>query len=303
MNLEISTNTENLSHGIFNISQIDFDQTNNNAPQAFITTENDLSISSEIYLSTENEDTANLSTEIPLNVINLRDNQIVKIEYQNAAGIINTEYIMNNQILTPQFLDSINSTSQIISDITLDNNDIQIIDKSNFEETVVDSPNIQSEEQTEDLIKFNETPKSQDDLIKFNDSGINSLPSPETDEEMPCETDLTSLNWLHNITNIMAVPNIPTPPISPPPTTKKNNKNVGNCQEDLTININFYKKNGDKKPPFSYATLICMAMSKNGNKMTLSAIYNWIRENFLYYRKAHPSWQVIYSDGKRDVKA
>lgn len=111
--------------------------------------------------------------------------------------------------------------------------------------------------------------------------------SPKSDHEDSPETDLTSLNWLHNITNIMSVPNIPTPPVSPKPKKKTNSS-----QEDLTININYYKKNGDKKPPFSYATLICMAMGKNGNKMTLSAIYQWIRENFLYYRKAHPSWQV-----------
>lgn len=118
------------------------------------------------------------------------------------------------------------------------------------------------------------------------------VPSPPQSEgDVATETDLTSLNWLHNITNIMAVPNLPTPPVSPKPPKKKPQQSGGQ-QEDLTININYYKKNGDKKPPFSYATLICMAMGKNGNKMTLSAIYHWIRENFLYYRKAHPSWQV-----------
>mgnify|MGYP002715763681 CR=1 FL=1 len=53
-----------------------------------------------------------------------------------------------------------------------------------------------------------------------------------------------------------------------------------------------YRKNGDKKPPISYATLICMAMRANNNKMTLAAIYNWIKENFMYYRNADPSWQV-----------
>lgn len=118
-------------------------------------------------------------------------------------------------------------------------------------------------------------------------------------------TDLTSLNWLHNITNIMAVPNLPTPPVSPKPPKKKvqnNNNNNGSQQEDLTININYYKRNGDKKPPFSYATLICMAMGRNGNKMTLSAIYHWIRENFLYYRRAHPSWQVCYIKKKKKLK-
>lgn len=34
-----------------------------------------------------------------------------------------------------------------------------------------------------------------------------------------------------------------------------------------------------------------MAMRSNKNKMTLSAIYAWIRENFLYYRVADPAWQ------------
>lgn len=53
-----------------------------------------------------------------------------------------------------------------------------------------------------------------------------------------------------------------------------------------------YKKNGDKKPPFSYSTLICMAMKAKGNKVTLSSIYGWIKENFLYYRNADPSWKV-----------
>ncbi len=53
-----------------------------------------------------------------------------------------------------------------------------------------------------------------------------------------------------------------------------------------------YKINGDKKPPFSYSTLICMAMRANNNKMTLNAIYNWIKDNFMFYRNADPSWQV-----------
>ncbi|XP_017786893.1 PREDICTED: forkhead box protein N2-like [Nicrophorus vespilloides] len=130
---------------------------------------------------------------------------------------------------------------------------------------------------------------SEDEPMESQDSpptSTSSMLSPKSvDDNLP-ETDLTSLNWLHNITNIMSVPNLPTPPVSPKPKKKPTSN-----QEDLTININFYKKNGDKKPPFSYATLICMAMGKNGNKMTLSAIYHWIRENFLYYRKAHPSWQ------------
>ena len=60
------------------------------------------------------------------------------------------------------------------------------------------------------------------------------------------------------------------------------------CLQDIVD----YKINGSTKPPYSYATLICMAMKANKNKMTLSSIYKWIKENFLYYKNADPSWQV-----------
>ncbi len=54
-----------------------------------------------------------------------------------------------------------------------------------------------------------------------------------------------------------------------------------------------YRTNHSGKPPFSYATLICMAMRESHkSKMTLAGIYSWITENFAYYRHAEPSWQV-----------
>lgn len=54
-----------------------------------------------------------------------------------------------------------------------------------------------------------------------------------------------------------------------------------------------YKTNPKVKPPYSYASLICMAMQASKQpKVTLSTIYNWITENFCYYRHAEPSWQV-----------
>lgn len=57
-----------------------------------------------------------------------------------------------------------------------------------------------------------------------------------------------------------------------------------------------FKTNGKVKPPYSYATLICMAMrSSKKSKLTLSAIYDWITDNFCYYRHAEPSWQVRVS--------
>lgn len=115
------------------------------------------------------------------------------------------------------------------------------------------------------------------------------------------EADLTNLTWLQNITNIMSVPQFPIPPVSPAPQVKvqpqntrlqKFNQTIAKCQKDFTENKHEYRTNSEKKPPYSYSTLICMAMRYNNDKMTLSAIYSWIRDNFKYYRNADPTWQV-----------
>ncbi|XP_061564314.1 forkhead box protein J1-B [Cololabis saira] len=53
-----------------------------------------------------------------------------------------------------------------------------------------------------------------------------------------------------------------------------------------------YTTNPKVKPPYSYASLICMAMQASKQpKVTLSTIYNWITDHFCYYRHAEPSWQ------------
>ncbi|XP_055971408.1 forkhead box protein J1 [Sorex fumeus] len=53
-----------------------------------------------------------------------------------------------------------------------------------------------------------------------------------------------------------------------------------------------YASNPHVKPPYSYATLICMAMqASKATKITLSAIYKWITDNFCYFRHADPTWQ------------
>ena len=123
-----------------------------------------------------------------------------------------------------------------------------------------------------------------------------------SDSSLSSETDLTSLSWLHNISNFMSINKIDdTTPISPtpqthvsPPIRKLPTKVSNHDRPNVTINIDTYKQNGDKKPPFSYATLICMALCKNQNKMTLSEIYQWISENFLFYRNQDKSWQVSF---------
>ena len=133
------------------------------------------------------------------------------------------------------------------------------------------------------------------------------------------DDSLTSLNWLQNL-NILKIGS-PTPPSSPIPpfdsfkNVKVNPNSILNvaCGPPPTKFGDFrfpyadtppptptalggevdYKTNPYVKPPYSYATLICMAMRETKkSKITLSAIYNWITENFMYYRLADPSWQV-----------
>ncbi len=62
----------------------------------------------------------------------------------------------------------------------------------------------------------------------------------------------------------------------------------GHCPDEVD-----YKSNPHIKPPYSYATLICMAMqASKKTKITLSCIYKWITDNFCYFRHADPTWQV-----------
>ncbi|XP_064479182.1 forkhead box protein J1.2-like [Ornithodoros turicata] len=114
---------------------------------------------------------------------------------------------------------------------------------------------------------------------------------------------LTSLHWLQNLNlmNRIGAPTPPTPPASPPPTHSSDSPKgtaIRCCSEPAEEAVD-YRSSSSSKPPYSYATLICMAMKANKNKMTLSAIYKWIRENFLYYRNADPSWQLLSQNSIR----
>ncbi|ESO85834.1 hypothetical protein LOTGIDRAFT_130263, partial [Lottia gigantea] len=46
------------------------------------------------------------------------------------------------------------------------------------------------------------------------------------------------------------------------------------------------------KPPYSYSDLITMAIKDTvDNKITISSIYKWITDHFLYYRMTTICWQ------------
>ena len=56
----------------------------------------------------------------------------------------------------------------------------------------------------------------------------------------------------------------------------------------------------DGKPPYSYANLITFAINSSAKKkMTLSEIYQWICDNFPYYRDAGNGWKVCFTDDNK----
>ncbi|XP_014472528.1 PREDICTED: forkhead box protein J1-B-like [Dinoponera quadriceps] len=128
-------------------------------------------------------------------------------------------------------------------------------------------------------------------------SSLVALGSMDTDDYDGVEAELTSLSWLQSL-DITSASGLPTPPCSPspppPPVARQPPKKLSplvKAELDLAENAEKYRTDPDAKPPFSYCTIICLAMRKNNNKVSLSNIYAWIRENFLFYKYADPAWQ------------
>ena len=77
--------------------------------------------------------------------------------------------------------------------------------------------------------------------------------------------------------------------------TQLSSLDVAAPEELSTSSTNFtaYKVDPAKKPPYSYAALICLAMRNSpARKMTLSQIYAWIKEQFAFYRSGDRNWEV-----------
>ena len=62
---------------------------------------------------------------------------------------------------------------------------------------------------------------------------------------------------------------------------------------NTTLDQEEVQQHKDGKPPYSYASLITFAINSSPKKkMTLSEIYQWICDNFPYYREAGSGWKV-----------
>ena len=77
--------------------------------------------------------------------------------------------------------------------------------------------------------------------------------------------------------------------------TESHNQVTDHSTAHVIQNDMDYRTNHKIKPPFSYSKLIYMALREGGDdKLTLSAIYSWIFNNFPYYRQTNSNWQVRY---------
>lgn len=115
------------------------------------------------------------------------------------------------------------------------------------------------------------------------------------------ESSLTSMDWLHTM-------NVPPGFSGNKSSTGKelNNNTEGHrkgsvsgsddesSQESPRYN-SVNNSNGQKpgKPPHSYASLIARAVDSSPRKMmTLSEIYQWIMDNYPYFKDAGNGWKV-----------
>ncbi len=94
---------------------------------------------------------------------------------------------------------------------------------------------------------------------------------------IPDQDDLTCLSWLHQRGNLL--PLQPLPKMTPLP------------QLDCSTSI-YSPSPASAKPPYSFSSLIFMAIEDSPDKrLPVKDIYEWIVNNFPYYRTASGGWR------------
>uniref|UniRef100_A0A672T0B6 Forkhead box protein J3-like n=1 Tax=Sinocyclocheilus grahami TaxID=75366 RepID=A0A672T0B6_SINGR len=103
------------------------------------------------------------------------------------------------------------------------------------------------------------------------------------------ESSLTSMDWLPQLTMRAAIQKADTQNAHGPGMAKKS----ALLDPNTTLDQEEVQQHKDGKPPYSYASLITFAINSSPKKkMTLSEIYQWICDNFPYYREAGSGWKV-----------
>uniref|UniRef100_H3DBC7 Forkhead box J3 n=1 Tax=Tetraodon nigroviridis TaxID=99883 RepID=H3DBC7_TETNG len=101
------------------------------------------------------------------------------------------------------------------------------------------------------------------------------------------ESSLTSMDWLPQLTMQAAIRK---------DAQSAHGQGMGKksslLDPNTTLDQEEVQQHKDGKPPYSYASLITFAINSSPKKkMTLSEIYQWICDNFPYYREAGSGWK------------
>ncbi|KAK1799649.1 hypothetical protein P4O66_006189 [Electrophorus voltai] len=110
------------------------------------------------------------------------------------------------------------------------------------------------------------------------------------------ESSLTSMDWLPQLTMRAAIQKADAQNAHGPGMAKKS----ALLDPNTTLDQEEVQQHKDGKPPYSYASLITFAINSSPKKkMTLSEIYQWICDNFPYYREAGSGWKIAFNCGSR----
>uniref|UniRef100_A0A8C4DMW0 Fork-head domain-containing protein n=2 Tax=Dicentrarchus labrax TaxID=13489 RepID=A0A8C4DMW0_DICLA len=113
-------------------------------------------------------------------------------------------------------------------------------------------------------------------------------PSPAVTMTSELESSLTSMDWLPQLTMQAAIRKADAQNAHGPGMGKKS----ALLDPNTTLDQEEVQQHKDGKPPYSYASLITFAINSSPKKkMTLSEIYQWICDNFPYYREAGSGWK------------
>nr|XP_048290539.1 forkhead box protein J3 isoform X4 [Myodes glareolus] len=106
------------------------------------------------------------------------------------------------------------------------------------------------------------------------------------------ESSLTSMDWLPQLTMRAAIQKSDATQNAHGTGISKKNALL---DPNTTLDQEEVQQHKDGKPPYSYASLITFAINSSPKKkMTLSEIYQWICDNFPYYREAGSGWKGSY---------